>query len=355
MKLVSEGKAKIRVPPESLTKRSEAFYNPGMEHQRDVTVACLRVSKPEEVLDPLAATGVRGIRILLEVPGVRKVVFNDINPKAMKLIKKNLGLNKIKKSRYDLRNDDANSLFLEKRKYDFVDIDPFGSPIRYLRNVGYALRKNSILGVTATDSGALSGKFAKACFRRYGVFAGRTDFAKELGVRVLITSILQNLAVHNMTFEPLYSHANHYFRIVGKVKYGPDENLSKIRMVSYCPNCHGKKIGLETKCENCGGKAKIIGPLWTGKIQDRSFAKKMLPEFDFEGKKEVMVCSEEIDPPFYYDLHYISKSMKTSVPKVERVISSLQELGFRASRTHLCTTGVKTDAGIKEIVKLVRT
>ncbi len=354
MKLISEGRAKIRVPPESLTKRSEAFYNPEMQHQRNVTIACLRTAKPKEILDPLAATGVRGIRILLEVPGVRRVVFNDINPRAVELIKKNLGLNKIEKSRYEVRNEDANSLFLERRKYEFVDIDPFGSPIRYLRNVGYALRKNSILGVTATDSGALAGKFARACFRRYGVFVGKTDFAKELGVRVLVTSILQNLAVHNLTFEPLYSHANHHFRTIGVIKYKPDENLSKIRMVSYCPRCHNKLIGVEKVCDNCKGEMKILGPLWTGKIQDRDFIRRVLRKFDFEGKKELVLCSEEIDSPFYYNLPHLSKSLRTSTPKVEKVTESLREQGFEASRTHLCATGVKTNAGVGEIMEVIK-
>ncbi len=352
MKIVTEGEAKICVPSESLTKRSEAFYNPRMEHQRDVTIAILQLTKPKEALDPLAATGVRGIRILLEVPTIQKVVFNDANPNAVKLIEKNLEVNCIKKSRYEIYNKDANLLFLEKRKYDFVDIDPFGSPVRYLRNVGFTLHKDSIIGVTATDSGALSGKFAKACFRRYGVFVEQTDFAKELGVRVLITSILQNLAIHNMTFKPLYSHANHYFRVVGQIEYGPDKNLSKIQMVSYCSNCHNKKIGIEKTCDNCESRMKILGPLWTGKIQDRAFVQKML--LKFARKKEIEICSQEVDHPFYYDLHHLSKFLKTSSPKIENVIETLRKHGFAASRTHLCATGVKTNAEIRDILKIFK-
>jgi len=348
MKTVKEGLAEVFVPSESLTKKSETFYNPEMEHQRNVTVASLRMFKAKEILDPLAATGVRGIRILKEVPGVNKVVFNDANPKAVKLIEKNLKLNKIKKTRYEIHKKDANSLFLWKGKFDFVDVDPFGSPIRYLRNVGYALRKDSILGVTATDSGALAGKFTRACFRRYGIFVSKTDFSKELGIRVLITSILQNLAVHDLTFEPLYSHANHYFRTMGLIKRGADKNLSKIQMVSYCSKCHSKKIGIESKC-GCGSKMNVLGPLWTGKIQDREFCKKLLSRFEFGNKKEILPCSQEIDSPFYYDLHQISKSLKKSSPKIEKVIENLQKKGFKASRTHLCATGVKTNAGVKEI------
>lgn len=354
MKTVTEGKANLLVPSESLTRKSEAFYNPGMEHQRNVTIAALNILKPREILDPLAATGVRGIRILKEVSGVRKVVFNDANPMAVKIIERNLKLNKIKKSKYEIYRKDANLLFLEKRKFDFIDIDPFGSPVKYLRNVGYSIKNGSVLGVTATDSGALAGKFRKACFRRYGVFVGTTDFPKELGIRVLITSILQNLAVHDLTFEPLYSHANHYFRTIGLVKHGPDRSLSKILFVSYCPKCHNKIIGVEKSCENCKGKMNLLGPLWTGKIQDRGFCRKLLASFEFKNKKEIVMCSEESDSPFYYDMHEMARYLKTSPPKIEDVAKKLRKMNFCGSRTHLCRTGVKTNAGVKEILKTIK-
>jgi tRNA (guanine26-N2/guanine27-N2)-dimethyltransferase len=352
MKKLTEGKAQLYVPEESLTKDSETFYNPAMEHQRDVTIACVRLSGAKDALDPLAATGVRGIRLLKEA-NIGSVVFNDINPSAVKLIEKNLALNKIKKSSYEISRKDANQLFLEKRRYNFVDIDPFGSPIKYLRSVAYALRKASVIGVTATDSGALSGKFAEACFRRYGVFACGTDFPKELGVRVLITSVLKNLATHNMSFEPLYSHANHYFRVIGRVSYGPEKAISKISMVSYCPKCHNRKIGVESRCNNCRNAMKHIGPLWTGKIQDHEFCKRLFASFEFRGKKEIQICAEEIDQPFYYDVHMVAQSLKASPPKMETLIEKLRSKGFEASRTHLELKGIKTNAEIKEISRLI--
>jgi len=353
MKKITEGKAQILVPAESLTRKSDTFYNPAMEHQRNVTVAVVRLAGAKEILDPLAATGVRGIRLLKEADAAN-VMFNDVNPNAIKLIKKNIALNKIRKSSYEISREDANQLFLEKSRFDYVDIDPFGSPIKYLRNVAYSLKKGSLLGVTATDSGALSGKFAEACFRRYGVFVTETDFPKELGIRVLITSVLKNLATHNMTFEPLYAHANHYFRVIGRISYGPEKNISLIKMVSYCPKCHNKKIGIEKACDNCKGEMKAIGPLWTGKIQDSGFCKKLLVNFEFADKKEIEMSAQEIDQAFYYDMHMIAKSLRASSPKMEKVIGQLRLVGFEASRTHLSLIGIKTNAGIKDISKILK-
>ena len=348
MKKIREGAVQIIVPAESLTRKSDTFYNPAMEHQRNVTIAVVRLAGAKEILDPLAATGVRGIRLLKEADAA-SVMFNDVNPNAVKLIKKNLALNKIRKSSYEISRKDANVLFLEKGRFDYVDIDPFGSPIKYIRNVAYSLKKGSLLGVTATDSGALSGKFAEACFRRYGVFVTETDFPKELGIRVLITSVLKNLATHNMTFEPLYAHANHYFRVIGRISYGPEKNISLIKMVSYCPKCHNKKIGIEKACDNCKGEMKAIGPLWTGKIQDSGFCKKLLVNFEFADKKEILLCSQEADFPFYYDIHKMAKFLKTNSPRIEGVVEKLRMKGFEASRTHLCETGIKTNAPPTEI------
>ncbi|MBW2988167.1 hypothetical protein KY318_01540, partial [Candidatus Woesearchaeota archaeon] len=66
---VIEGSARVLVSTGAITKRMEAFYNPIMEFNRSVTILFLN-SVPQERLIvglPMAATGVRGIRILKEV------------------------------------------------------------------------------------------------------------------------------------------------------------------------------------------------------------------------------------------------------------------------------------------------
>ena len=102
---------------------------------------------------------------------------------------------------------------------------------------------------------------------------------------------------------------------------------------------------------------RTIGPLWSGKIQDADFCGRLLSSFDFEdaaGKREMMLSSQEIDQPFYYDLHKIGRFLKSGTPKIEFVLESLKESGFRASRTHLCLTGIKTDADISDLTKLLK-
>ena len=45
--------------------------------------------------------------------------------------------------------------------------------------------------------------------------------------------------------------------------------------------------------------------------------------------------------------------MKKSVPKLGKVLKKLKEEGFKASRTHFNPVGIKTDAGIKEIKRVI--
>jgi tRNA (guanine26-N2/guanine27-N2)-dimethyltransferase len=100
-----------------------------------------------------------------------------------------------------------------------------------------------------------------------------------------------------------------------------------------------------------------LGPIWTGKVQDREFCKKLLKEFvnsGFRNRKGIEMSCEEIDHPFYYDIHKICKLIKINPPKIDRVIKELKDRGFDVSRTHFCLTGIKTDAGIKELVKTLK-
>jgi tRNA (guanine26-N2/guanine27-N2)-dimethyltransferase len=360
MKNVREGLAEIAVPEESLTKRSEVFYNPAMEYQRNVTVACLKAffsGRKISVLDPLAASGVRGIRIAKEVDGAKKIVFNDLNPGAVDLIKKNISLNSIPKNiGIKIESQDANSILSGGKKYDFVDIDPFGSPAKFVENAGPCLKPGSLLGVTATDTGALSGKFEEACMRRYGVSVTATDFPKELGVRVMITYIISKLSSHGLTLKPLYSHGNHYFRVIGSIESDPENSgLSKIKLVSYCPSCLERVIGKKEKC-GCGGKMKIIGPIWTGNTSDREFCEGLYHEFvssGFGNPRELWLCLEETDIPFYYDIHLLCKKLKKSPPSMDGLIRKVRESGHSASRTRFCLTGLRTDLPLKELKKMV--
>jgi tRNA (guanine26-N2/guanine27-N2)-dimethyltransferase len=362
-----EGKAVFLVPDQLVTRRSEVFYNPEMRFARDLTISALRIYQKSlgrklVVCDPLAASGIRGIRIAKEVSGIEKVVMNDLNPHACKLIEKNLRLNRIRKGVVvEIYNKDANILMLENRKgFDFIDIDPFGSPVNYLHNAAKALKSRSLFACTATDTGCLAGSFPKTCLRKYGIKTVKTDFFKELGIRALITHIVMEFAKNSLVFKPLFSHSNHYFRVIGRVEHGKmkaDEYLPKVKFISYCQSCLNRVQKIQLNCDHCGRKMIQLGPLWTGDIKDGGFCKKLLKDFKnkgFDHTKELEFCVKEIDEPFYFDLHKLYKKLKMSPPKIDVLIEKIKSSGFRVSRTSLCPVGIKTNADIKELTKILK-
>ena len=367
MRKVREGLAEILVPEHSITRKAEAFYNPEMAYQRDITMSALRVwqkmtKEKIKICDPLAGTGVRSVRIGLEVPGIESIVVNDANPKASKLIERNIERNFIgRKIKIEAGNKNANILFLERpREFDFIDIDPFGSPVNFIFNAGYALKPRSLLACTATDTGALCGTFPQTCFSRYGIKAVKTDFFKETGVRVLITAVMFELARHGLAFSPLYSHSNHYFRVIGEVRRSRSMQSSffkNIRFFSYCKLCLYRSLEMKRKCPNCGKEMEILGPLWTGKIKDSDFCMRMLEDLrsaDYRKTKEIEMCAHEIDAFGYYGLPEICKFLKITPRKITDIIADLKSLGHEAGRTHLSPTGVKTDAPYSDVLLAIR-
>jgi tRNA (guanine26-N2/guanine27-N2)-dimethyltransferase len=64
------------------------------------------------IVDALSASGLRTIRFLRELEGVRMVYANDISPASHKLMRDNFDLNELDPDHYKLTMQDANLLLL---------------------------------------------------------------------------------------------------------------------------------------------------------------------------------------------------------------------------------------------------
>jgi tRNA (guanine26-N2/guanine27-N2)-dimethyltransferase len=373
LKEISEGKVKILVPDVKKPEDGEVFYNPGMEFDRNISVCVLDVFlgskvkkethelKPQgmKACDSLAATGVRGIRYLAETP-LRKVWINDGNKKAVELIKKNLKLNKIKSGDVEVTNEDVNNL-LRREKFDFVDIDPFGSPVPFLDSAARSFKKEGFLAITATDTAPLCGTYPKVALRRYGVKSLKTDYFKELGIRILISKVMKIFGSYDKIFIPKLSYSRrHYFRVYGEVKSGTekaDKILEQFGFISQCFSCGWRDLGFERKCLNCGKDTEIVERIYLGNIQDKEFCKKVLEEIWKRGfRKEerlIRLLIEELEIPFYYDVHNLCKKSGKCVKNMQDIFSRLKEKAHRVSRTHFCPTGIKSDAPFSDILESI--
>ncbi|GAG35537.1 unnamed protein product, partial [marine sediment metagenome] len=218
-KQIAEGKALIFAPKEKkVSKKLPVFYNPAMKLNRDISVLLLNSikNKDMQIALPLAGTGVRGARFLLELNKnkIKNISMNDYNGKASKIIEQNLKLNKIKKTKkISITKKDANLFLLESSGFDYIDIDPFGTPNYFLDSAVKRLAREGILAVTATDTSALAGSFPAACKRKYWAVPIREELKHEIGLRILIRKVQLIGAQFDKALTPIFSYAEqHYMR-----------------------------------------------------------------------------------------------------------------------------------------------
>jgi len=377
--IITEGKAHVLVPKLSAFKKQPSdyapskapvFYNPVMELNRDLAVLAYRaywhkMGRDIKVCEPLTSTGIRAVRLAAEIPGIKQVVASDINTRAFQLAEHNVHVNGLE-SRVEVKHKDANCLLscygAPRKRFDVVDVDPFGSPVPYLDSAVRALRNHGILAATATDLAPLCGVHAKACVRKYGGKPLRTEYCQELAIRLLVGCVTATAAKQDIGVHVLFSHStDHYIRIYAEIGYGAqkaDAGVKSLGYILHCYNCLHRetthrpfyhRIG---KCPECGSKMDWAGPLWLGNIFDKHFCELMAQENRFTAlrnsvkiAKLLALAIEEADAPAtYYVIDKISNKLSLSVPSVADMLKTLCDSGFQAVPTHFNSRGVKTNA-----------
>jgi tRNA (guanine26-N2/guanine27-N2)-dimethyltransferase len=360
---LTEGQTTLLVPDFKAFKgpgssKVPVFYNPNMEFNRDVTIPVFEAhlgKKKVEILDGLAGTGARGIRLSNEVDGNFKTLLIDKNRLAKELIEKNVKLNDLEE--IEVMNKDLNILLSEKN-FDYIDIDPFGSPVKFLDAAFRSIRNNGLVAVTATDTAPLCGTYPKVTMRRYGAQIVKTSYCHEVGLRILLGYCAREALKYDMAVEPLLVHySDHYYRIYLTVKKGAkraDKSLRNLGYIQHEPETKNRII-LSLK----DPAPKSLGPLWIGNLYDKAFLKKIKPDKPLGTTKRLMkylrLWLEEAEaPPTYYDVNEVASINRSSPPKVDWMLERLRDNGFFASKTHFSPTAFKTDANTQEILSFLK-
>jgi tRNA (guanine26-N2/guanine27-N2)-dimethyltransferase len=128
--------------------------------------------------------------------------------------------------------------------------------------------------------------------------------------------------------------------------------------LSYCDGCGWRKLEDVDNCPRCETDTQKAGPLWTGKLSDQRFTKEMLEDMpnEWEDSQEFLekIHGEaELLTPFY-NIHELCSKHKLQVPKRKDVIEALEATGYPVSRTHFSDTGLRTDAPLDDILRILR-
>ena len=217
--------------PRGPAKRTgPGFLNPAMAPARTRSVMLLAdalehdwLVKPGHdlrALDALCATGVRVRRWRNELPAEvqprLRIAANDLDVFALDWLKRSHDAfppkvtvgHALEDDRYEripegtmengifVMQNDARIALMEAA-YQWVDLDPFGSPVNFLDSAIQGLARIGFLEVTATDTAALTGSSASSQQRRYGAKGIVDTYAHDDGVRVLLVLVATTAARHD--------------------------------------------------------------------------------------------------------------------------------------------------------------
>ena len=305
-------------------KKKGVFYNPSMKFSRDLNVELAKKLNFDGLfLDGMAASGIRGIRLAIECN--YNVEYCDTSKLAVEAIKNNLELNNLESKVF---HDDLQNL-VKERQYDWIDVDPFGTPAPYLESIIENVNDGGILGIAATDTAVLCGAKPSICFKRYGAYSMKRVAAKEVGIRILLGRIQTLATRYRRSIEPILSYSEgHHLRVFVKVIGMRSIDLK----------------WLNQEMEILDSEAvDSAGPIWTEKIINSD----LVPE-DCEGylgKFFEVLRKEAEGPPGLFDINDLAKSAQIGqTPKKLKIVKCLEKEGFFASTSIFSPIGIKTNA-----------
>jgi tRNA (guanine26-N2/guanine27-N2)-dimethyltransferase len=320
-----------------------------MAVDRDLHVAVVTAwgggrSQPASAWEMLAATGVRGLRVLVESGALGRLLSTEAGGPASVVLEANAARyadRGARAHRWDARRPPSGGPF------DLVDLDPFGSPLPFLDSAFDALAVGGLLSVTATDMIVLAGVDADATRRRYHATPVRGRLGPEAGLRILLRTLSDRAAARGRAIHPLVAYVrDHYVRsyvLVGDL--GGAAPVGEIDAERW----DGPPLGTRAP----------VGPMWLGPLFDRAFVERL--QVPAQAARAAPLTDllarfgEEsvADVPFYYESNTIARDTRLPAPpSTERLIEALRAHGHPSGRTHARAGAFRTTAVRSEVYAL---
>ena len=357
--------------------RGSAFYRPHSQTSRDLGVLAAAVYRSKigrlRVLDTMTGCGLRSLRYGLEA-GADLVWANDADPEIHEVLTQNLKA--LDPHQVLITQLSANQIFwrcaIDRDYYDLLDIDSFGNPGALLASCLQAVCDGGLIYLTSTDGRTISGHFPQDSLRLYGTYTRAHPCVQEHALRMLISSLAQQAAMQGFTVMPVFSlYSGQIYRVMVRVTHQTPNLEKNYGFVGHCPQCGDYAVPSwrylsRTSCphhdNNDQGKPvamTLAGPLWTGVLHDRDYVQDMIDQaddLDLSSQIPLLkIFRDESDlPPYHYPLGEVGRRGKMDIPKRDRLIHALINLGYRATATHLSSAAIKTDAPFGIVVETAR-
>jgi len=232
-------------------------------------------------------------------------------------------------------NSDAKKLMTEA-PFQWIDLDPFGSPVSFLDSAIQSISRVGVLEVTATDTAALCGSAKTSAARRYGS-TGITDaYMHDDATRILLGVIARIAAMHDKAMHPILSlFDGHHVRV--------SVLLKRSKEVASNWNEHiGYRIRSEPYHFADQPSGEFSGPMWIGPIFDADIAGRMTIE------KAIELCAGREDD---YPNDWSELDIEHSQREIERSVRHISESAELLSGDHLliAVDGLGIAAGVGQI------
>lgn len=352
--------------------KAPVFYNPAMTENRDLSIVVVQTlidsghfgdRERIDLLDGLTGSGIRAVRFALELDGKGSdIAISGVDLKSESVESAN-HLAALNGADVNFMNTDLN-LYCGNRRFDYIDVDPFGSPVPFLQTSLRSLKKNGILAVTATDTAALTGSVPRVARRRYGVKVSRTHFMQEMGCRVLMGYLARLAATFEISVEPLLLYSSdHFLRGYVRIDKGAkkaDRCLDSLNWLVYrIP--HPPRVLEKPWDADPKERYQVLGPVWTGPLADSGFCRNSIDVLERFGSGQIrkygsiekmlnLSIREERFPPGGFDVNETASLLGTSPPSMQKISGTIEEHGYDWSRSRFSPTIIKTDAG-QEIIE----
>ncbi|MCI4340058.1 MAG: hypothetical protein L3J73_02145 [Thermoplasmata archaeon] len=335
--------------------RARVFYNPAMAADRDLNVAVVsawRSTTPGALRgwEMLAATGARGLRVLHESGGFATFELTERDPEAIEVLRRNAApylSEGARASGHDAR------LPLATGTFDYVDLDPYGSPLIFLDAALEALAPGGLLAVTATDTRVLAGAQAGVAERRYGGRPIRGRLGPEGGLRLLLAAVARRAQERERTITVRLAyvgdhHVRAYLTVSARRADDPTPPISPIDPATWT----GPTLGPDGP----------YGPMWMGPLFDAELVALLpVPAHPADPRRtakmiETLRRESTVDRPFYYESNVLARELQLAQPPSPAALSAeLVRRGHRAAPTHARPGAFRTDATHAVVLACART
>ena len=420
--LKQEQERPTHMPRGPAKNTGQGFLNPAMAPARTRSVLLLADAlengwlvageKPIRVLDALCATGVRVRRWRNEIPANLqqrlRISANDLDEFALNWTRIShithppevIVDQEFEDDRYNrvpsgeiingihIQQLDARVAMMESA-FQWVDLDPFGSPVSFLDSAIQCLSRSGVLEVTATDTAALTGSSPSSMARRYGAKGLVDIYAHDDAVRILLGLIATSAARLDKKIKPILAlFDGHHVRVSVQLKTSKEGASEITQNMGW--RVRGDDIPYRFVTHpNADQLENASGPMWIGPLWDAEIAGRITEQRAIEmcSPSEAQLQQMRASGLAWNDedIEYSQRELRRSVryiadaadlmsrnhllinldslpkwagtggaPKMEKIIAALQQLNFAAARLPDLEPVFVTDAAFTDVIKIVR-